>query len=124
MAVRLRNIFDRYKEDWGFGENDYWNRQNQEELLMTFQEFICRDKDYQLQSGWKLSDNQYRYTTKPPFKLRGLVFAVYGNILGKIADFESVRDDLLGLYLKSFLYDGDRCNDEVYNQIADFFWTS
>ncbi|CAG8787076.1 12223_t:CDS:1, partial [Racocetra fulgida] len=79
------------------------------------------DKDYQLWSGWKLSDTQYNHVTQPPFKLRAVVLTVYEDILDGIANSEVERDDLLKLFLKVYLDDKNSYSDEVYNQIADFF---
>ncbi|RIB02954.1 hypothetical protein C2G38_2289469 [Gigaspora rosea] len=81
------------------------------------------DKDYQLWSGWKLSDTQYNRVTRPPFKLRAVVLTVYEDILNEIANSEVERDDLLKLFLKVFLDDENSYSNKVYNQIADFFWT-
>jgi hypothetical protein len=79
------------------------------------------DKDYQLWSGWKLSNAQYDHVTQPPFKLRAVVLTVYEDILDEIANSEAERDDLLNKFLKVYLNDSNRYSDEVYNQIADFF---
>ncbi|KAF0420906.1 colicin d/e5 nuclease [Gigaspora margarita] len=79
------------------------------------------DEDYQLWSGWKLSDTQYNHVTQPPFKLHAVVLTVYEDILNEIANSEVERDDLLKLFLKVYLNDKNRYSNEVYNQIADFF---
>ncbi|CAG8594116.1 5571_t:CDS:1 [Diversispora eburnea] len=79
------------------------------------------DKDYQLWSGWKLSDAQYNHVTHPPFKLRAVVLTVYEDILDEIANSEVERDDLLNRFLEVYLDDKNSYGDEVYNQIADFF---
>ncbi|CAG8751559.1 17369_t:CDS:1, partial [Racocetra persica] len=79
------------------------------------------DKDYQLWSGWKLSDTQYNQVTQPPFKLCAVVLTVYEDILDGIANSEVERDDLLKRFLKVYLHDKNSYSDEVYNQIADFF---
>jgi hypothetical protein len=79
------------------------------------------DKDYQLWSGWKLSNAQYDYVTQPPFKLRAVVLTVYEDILDEIANSEGERDDLLKRFVKVYLDDKNRYSNEVYDQIADFF---
>ncbi|CAG8575999.1 8211_t:CDS:2 [Diversispora eburnea] len=98
----LQHIFARHEKDWGFTENDNWNNQNGEKLQRTLREFIHRkcviiyrgeDKDYELWSGWKLSNDQYRCVTQPPFRLNAAVLIDDENIY----------------------------SDEVYNQIGDFF---
>ncbi|RHZ80917.1 hypothetical protein Glove_130g195 [Diversispora epigaea] len=79
------------------------------------------DKDYQVWSGWKLSDTQYKYATQLPFKLNADVLTVYEDILNEIANSEVERDDLTKQFLKVFKNDKNFYSDEVYNKIADFF---
>nr|CAG8571230.1 6708_t:CDS:1 [Entrophospora candida] len=154
LRERLQHIFDRHKKDWGFTENDNWNKQNGEKLMRILREFIRKNmnyvyrgsykddnaylivdpvtyqcviiyrggnKDYRLLSGWKLSNDQYKHATQPPFKLRAVVLIVYEDVLNEIANSENERDDLLKLFLEIFKNDKNHYSDEVYDQIADFF---
>ncbi|CAG8698029.1 4302_t:CDS:2, partial [Funneliformis caledonium] len=132
----LKHLFDRHKVHWGFTENDRWNNQNKENPSRVYSQKLKQfnlashqcviiyrggDKDYQLWSGWKLSNAQYKYVTKSPFKLRAVVLTVYEDILDEIANSEGERDDLLRRYLKVYLNDKNSYRREEYNQIAEFF---
>ncbi|CAJ0760206.1 5397_t:CDS:2 [Entrophospora sp. SA101] len=131
LRERLQHIFDRHKKDWGFTENDNWNKQNGEKLLRILREFIRKNMNYVYYGSYKddnaylivdpLSNDQYKHATQPPFKLRAVVLIVYEDVLNEIANSENERDDLLKLFLEIFKNDKNHYSDEVYDQIADFF---
>ncbi|CAG8590142.1 16652_t:CDS:1 [Acaulospora morrowiae] len=78
-------------------------------------------RDYQLWSGWGLSEDQYECATQPPFKLRAVVFIVYEDVLNEIANSEGERNDLINLFVKLVKKDKNHYSDKVYDQISDFF---
>ncbi|CAG8437285.1 5087_t:CDS:1 [Diversispora eburnea] len=79
------------------------------------------EKDYFLLSGWVLSEDQYKYVTKPPYKLSATVLLVYEDILEQIANSEGERDDLIKQYLRIYLNDKNRYDEKVYCKGAEFF---
>ncbi|GBB87601.1 hypothetical protein RclHR1_14070008 [Rhizophagus clarus] len=79
------------------------------------------EKDYSLCSGWVLDDDQYKYVTAPPYRLRATILLMYKDILKQIANSEGEREDLIKEYFKIHSKDKNTYGEKVYFKIAEFF---
>ncbi len=79
------------------------------------------EKDYFLWSGWVLDDDQYKYVTTPPYRLKATILLMYEDILEQIANSEGEREDLIQEYFKIHRKDKNTYGEKVYFKIAEFF---
>ncbi|CAG8434455.1 13773_t:CDS:2 [Funneliformis mosseae] len=123
----LQLLFNRHKTDWGFDQDDNWNNQNRAYLVVDHTTHQCLiiyrggEKDYFLWSGWVLDDDQYKYVTTPPYRLKATILLMYEDILEQIANSEGVREDLLQEYFKIHRKDRNTYGEKIYFKIAEFF---
>jgi hypothetical protein len=79
------------------------------------------ERDYFLWSGWVLDDDQYKYVTTSPYRLKATILLVYEDVLEQIANSKGEREDLIQEYFKIHRKDKNIYGEKVYFKIAEFF---